>query len=103
MIRRNVLKGLMALAATPAISNTVASDEPGLQFGAKQPFSADDVIAQARRLAATDFVEPQRIPAQWSEITYEDYVSIWFDSRNGLFEGTDAPGRILSGHGSYGI
>jgi glucans biosynthesis protein len=75
----------MALAATPAISDTMEFDEPGLQLGATQPFGVSDVIAQARRLAATDYVEPLRIPAPWSEITYEDYVSIWFDSRNALW------------------
>ncbi|MDA8586658.1 glucan biosynthesis protein G [Rhodobacteraceae bacterium] len=86
MIRREVLTGLMALAATPAISANGEPVEPGLQLGDAQPFSADTVIAEARRLAGRKYTQTQRIPEAWTNISYEDYVSIWFDGRNALWE-----------------
>jgi len=83
MIRRDVLTGLMALAASPALS--AGQTEPGLQLGAPQPFDAEDVTAQARNLAAQPYAPPPRIPDAWTRITYDDYVSIWFDGRNALW------------------
>ncbi len=85
MIRREVLTGLMALAATPALSTNGQPVEPGLQLGDAQPFDANTVLAEAKRLAGRRYIAPKRIPEAWTEISYDDYVSIWFDSRNALW------------------
>ena len=58
MIRREVLTGLMALAATPAFSADGQPAEPGLQLGGAQPFETDFVIAEAKRLACLLYTSP---------------------------------------------
>jgi periplasmic glucans biosynthesis protein len=83
MQRRTFLSSLMAIAATPALSS--ATSEPGLQLGNAAPFHPKDVIALARSLAASDYQPPQSVPEAWTQITYDDYVSIWFDGRNALW------------------
>ncbi len=88
MLRRDVLTGLMAIAASPAISQTegaAEAAEPGLQLGDATPFDPSVVIEKARALAAKPYAEPTRIPEAWTDIEYEDYVSIWFDARNALW------------------
>jgi len=82
MIRRDILTGLLALAVVPAFGN---AGEPGLQLGTGAAFGPSDVLAQARALAARDYAPPPRIPAAWTDISYDDYVSIWFDGRNALW------------------
>ncbi len=85
MLRREFLASLAAFAAaSPALAQ---AQEPGLQVGQDTPFNPADVIALARRLSAADYQEPRRVPQDWTEISYEDYVSIWFDGRNALWEG----------------
>ena len=92
MLRREFLASLAALAASPALSQDI---EPGLQTGESTPFDPSDVIALARRLSENDYREPRSVPEDWTSISYEDYVSIWFDGRNALWEGeTDTPLRM---------
>ncbi|MEL6685705.1 MAG: glucan biosynthesis protein, partial [Pseudomonadota bacterium] len=85
MLRREVLTGLMALAASPALGQARADGEPGLQLGAASPFNPALVLERARLLAAEPYVPPTPIPKEWTEISYDDYVSIWFDGRNALW------------------
>ncbi|WP_245819060.1 glucan biosynthesis protein [Marivita hallyeonensis] len=73
----------MALAASPVVA--YSAGEPGLQLGEAQPFSASDVVSLARGLAQKPYAPPRSIPKAWTEITYDDYVSIWFDGRNALW------------------
>ncbi len=88
MLRREFIASLAALVATPGFAQ--AEGEPGLRTkGPGVPFKADDVVALARKLSQSDYVPPQRVPEEWTSISYEDYVSIWFDTRNGLWEGED--------------
>lgn len=85
MLRRDVLTGLLALAASPAIA-TDGSVEPGLQVGDATPFTPDYVIAMAREKASRPYRPRPRVPEAWTNISYEDYRSIWFDTRNALWE-----------------
>ena len=85
MLRREVLTGLMALAASPALSQSAVDGEPGLQLGAASPFNPALVLEKARVLAAEPYVPPTSIPKEWTELSYDDYVSIWFDGRNALW------------------
>ena len=87
MLRREVLTGLLALAAAPALGQTAA--EPGLRVGDKRPFDPAQVIAKARKRAGRAYRERPRVPDAWTNISYEDYRSIWFDVRNALWEGED--------------
>ena len=92
MLRREVLASLAALAATPSLS--WAQDEPGLKLGAAKAFSPSDVIDLARQKAARAYAPRPTIPQAWQDLTYDQYRKIWFDSRNGPWEGTDAPQRV---------
>ena len=91
MLRRDVLKSLTALALVPT---TGFSAEPGLQLGDAQPFSHDALIERARKMASRPYKPRPTIPQPWIDLSYDQYRSIWFDSRNGLFEGSDAPVRV---------
>ncbi|MGR3512712.1 MAG: glucan biosynthesis protein [Paracoccaceae bacterium] len=84
MLRRDFIASLAALVATPAFAQTPG--EPGLQTkGAGQPFNPGDVTDLARGLSQKPYAEPVQVPKAWTKITYEDYVSIWFDGRNALW------------------
>ncbi|MEL6168668.1 MAG: glucan biosynthesis protein G [Pseudomonadota bacterium] len=85
MLRRDLLSGICALAALPA-HGLEAQGAQGLQLGTPRPFHAGDVRALARRLAGERYRPPERIPDAWTEIDYDTYRGIWFDSRNALWE-----------------
>ena len=88
MLRREVLAGLLACASLPARAQGSASatEEPGLQLGAAEPFQPTDLRELARRLAASPHVAPARIPEEWTGIDYDQYRAIWFDGRNALWQ-----------------
>ncbi|MEO0343601.1 MAG: glucan biosynthesis protein G [Pseudomonadota bacterium] len=86
MLRRDVLTGLMALAASPLAGQSTPAGEPGLQLGEATPFDPTSVLEKARALVAKPYSKVARIPAAWTEMDYEDYVSIWFDGRNALWQ-----------------
>jgi len=95
MLRRDVLSGLLALAASPALSQSTPSSEPGLQLGKATAFDPASVARHARTLAANSYIPPRRIPEDWTNINYDDYVSIWFDARNALWnDEADAPLKV---------
>lgn len=85
MLRRDFLTALMALAGSPVLAHV--DGEPGLQLGSATAFDARDVIALARDLAQSAYRPPQAVPAPWTEMSYDDYQSIWFDPRNALWAG----------------
>ncbi|MEM6636742.1 MAG: glucan biosynthesis protein G [Pseudomonadota bacterium] len=87
MLRRDFLTSLAAIAAGPAWA--ADPSEPGLKLGEATPFSAADVVAKAKALAERPYQEPQAVPPAWTDLSYEEYVSIWFDSRNALWTGAD--------------
>ncbi|MEM9967270.1 MAG: glucan biosynthesis protein G [Pseudomonadota bacterium] len=92
MIRRDVLKSLMAFAAVPTAT---LAEEPGLQLSdAPVPFNADTVTNRARDLAQRKFVPRPLIPESWRTLSYDQYRKIWFDSRNALWTGSDKPQRV---------
>lgn len=91
MLRREVLASLAALAATPSLG---LADEPGLQLGEAVPFDAVTVRDKARALAEKAYSPRPLIPEAWRNLTYDQYRKIWFDGRNALWEGSDAPQRV---------
>lgn len=84
MLRREFVASLAALMATPGFAQTAG--EPGLQTDPGAPFNPSDVIALARARAQDDYQPRVRVPDAWTDISYEDYQSIWFDGRNALWE-----------------
>ena len=44
--------------------------------------------------AAAPYAPRPQVPRDWRDLTYDTYRQIWFDSRNGLWEGTARPQRI---------
>ncbi|MEO0930259.1 MAG: glucan biosynthesis protein, partial [Pseudomonadota bacterium] len=47
-------------------------------MGEATAFDPNFVMEKARALAAQSYEQPTRIPAAWTDITYDDYVSIRF-------------------------
>jgi len=93
MLRREFIACLAALAATPALSEDAVLS--GLQLAEGTPFSPEDVINLARRLSERDYQAPTAVPEEWTQISYEDYVSIWFDPRNALWnDEPDTPVKL---------
>jgi glucans biosynthesis protein len=89
MLRREFITALAALAATPASLKSAAANtaiEPGLQTGSANAFHPQDVIDLARTLSQSAYQDPVSVPKEWTDISYEDYVSIWFDGRNALWQ-----------------
>lgn len=83
MLRREFIAAMAALAASPALS---VEGEPGLQLQDKPvDFDPSFVVDRARNLSRRAYSPPRRVPDAWTNISYEDYVSIWFDTRNGLW------------------
>ena len=92
MIRRDVLKSLMALAAAPVAA---WAEEPGLRLSTdKTVFGPQTVRDMANALAAKPYQPRPQIPESWRNLTYDQYRKIWFDSRNALWENTDRPQRV---------
>lgn len=89
MQRRGFLQALSALTALPAWA-----DEPGLQLGEATPFTRETLVAQARTLATRAYRPRPMIPADWRDLTYDQYRQIWFDGRNALWQGSDVPQRV---------
>ncbi len=91
MNRRSVLTAIAAIAAAPL---KAFADEPGLTLGIAKPFSETDVIDRARALAQSPYAPRPEIPQEWRDLSYDQFRHIWFDHRNALFEGTEAPLRV---------
>ncbi len=94
--RRDSLKlgaALAALGALPA-GATGLGDAFELDLGDAKPFSRDALRAMAKALSQTDYQKPPMVPQGWQDLSYEQYRSIWFDSRHALWRDTDRPARL---------
>lgn len=89
MLRRDVLMGLMGLAASPALGQGGVDGEPGFQLGDAQSWSPAQIVEEARARAGQPFKPRAQIPQEWLDISYDDYRSIWFDTRNALWSDED--------------
>ncbi|KEJ89786.1 glucan biosynthesis protein [Sulfitobacter donghicola] len=92
MFRRDVLKALAALAATPTAA--LAGNSSLQTGGSTTPFNDQTVRNLARALADKDYMPRPTIPQEWQDISYDQYRRIWFDTDNALWEGTDVPLRL---------
>ncbi|MEM8592496.1 MAG: glucan biosynthesis protein G [Pseudomonadota bacterium] len=55
-------------------------------LGDKTPFDSATVAAKARALAFKRYEEPASVSDPWLNIDYDDYVSIWFNERNAIWQ-----------------
>jgi len=86
VLRGGFIGGVGGRVAAPSSGQWLR--EPGLQTtGAGRPFQPGDVVELARDLSRRSYREPVPVPQAWTDISYEDYVSIWFDVRNALWQG----------------
>lgn len=91
-MQRRVFLALMgALATTP---HNVFAEEPGLTLGKPVPFSAGIVRTRAKQLAQQPYVPRGTVPESWQNLSYDQYRKIWFDGRNALWAGSNAPQRV---------
>ncbi len=90
--RRNA----MALAAAfAAIGPARAQDETfGMELGAASPWSQQGLIDRARKMAQSAFQPLADIPQAWQDISYDQYRSMWFDTRHALWRETDRPTQL---------
>lgn len=91
MLRREVLKSLLALTVLPQAARAT---EPGLQTGDATVFDANVLRLRAQALAQERYEPRPLIPESWRNLTYDQYRKIWFDGRNALWQGTDKPHRV---------
>ena len=86
MLTRRTVLGLLAAAATARAGSATGSTG--------SPFSEEWLREEARRLASRAYSPRPMVPKAWQDLTYDQYRSIWFDSREGEWEGTDRPYRV---------
>ena len=79
-----LLPGLMAMGLLPAgaTENFGMTLEPGV------PFDPAMVADLARTLAAAPYAPPPPVAEGWRQLTYDQFKSIWFDTRNALYRTT---------------
>lgn len=94
MTRRDCLALSAAFAAVG--TKGFAQDDPefGMSLGASKPFVAEDILNRARDLAAKPYQPAAQVPLEWRELSYDQYRSIWFDTRNALWRDTDRPAQL---------
>lgn len=85
--RRTFMAALAALAASPAAAR-------GELVISKAPFSRDWLISEAERLSKQDYAPMPLIPAEWRDLTYDDFQHIWFDPRNAIWSDEDRPMQL---------
>ncbi len=94
LTRRQALALATAFAALPGLSRANGTEEPGMTLGEASGFGPDYVRDMARTLAEQPYQEPARVPQEWLDLTYDQYRSIWFDTRNALWRGQDRPVQV---------
>ncbi|MEM0900580.1 MAG: glucan biosynthesis protein G [Pseudomonadota bacterium] len=90
MLRREFLIGLIALTAAPSgahASSTALNQPTLLPLGQSEEFSLDLLSAMARQMAETDYQPRTPVNNAWRNLSYDDYVSIWFNENYALWRG----------------
>ncbi|CTQ50637.1 glucan biosynthesis protein [Jannaschia donghaensis] len=87
MRRRSVLTGVSALA----LMGPVAARAAMPRFIETTPFGPDTVRQMAEDLSKSDYVPRDEVPAEWRDLTYDEYRKIWFDTRNAVWSEVDLP------------
>lgn len=80
--RRSFLGGVSSLALVSLACPLRATDR-------SHSFNPQDVIATARRLSEAPFEPRAKVPKDWLSLTYEEYQTRWFRSRDALWSKTN--------------
>ena len=83
--RRSFLAGTTALALAPALTGAA---------GLGMPFEPALVAEMARDLASRRYRPRAEVPADWLDLSYEQYRAIWFRPPAALWAGTDSPYEV---------
>ncbi|MCH2163922.1 MAG: glucan biosynthesis protein G [Marinovum sp.] len=95
MLRRDFLTGMFALATAPHLAAANTTDLPGANLGDATAFDGGWLHAKAQALASRTYAPPKRVPEAWTSISYDDYVSIWFNERHAAWaEDRETPLKI---------
>ncbi|KNG92923.1 glucan biosynthesis protein G [Pseudaestuariivita atlantica] len=94
MIRREVLRLLAAVAATPAAAVGSGGGGMGPRVVSEAPFSEALLNMMARKIAARPYQPRPMVPDAWQKMSYDEYKSIWFNTQKAVWSGTDAPLRV---------
>ncbi|SDZ41021.1 glucans biosynthesis protein [Jannaschia faecimaris] len=87
MMRRTFLTGVSSLALMQPDMLRAAMP----RFIETTAFGPDTVRQMARTLAQSDYAPRAEVPAEWRDLTYDEYRKIWFDTRNAIWADTDLP------------
>lgn len=87
MKRRIFLTGVSTLALLgPGVARAAMP-----RFIETKPFTPDTVRKMARELAQKDFAQRAEVPAEWRDLTYDQYRKIWFDTRSAVWADEGLP------------
>ncbi len=90
MQRRGFLTALASFAALG--KNGIAIAAPKIID--QRPFSKTALIQEARTLAKNTYAPREMVPKEWQDLTYDQYKSIWFNTRKALWRETDSPFQV---------
>jgi len=79
------------LAMLGAASVAGKADALPMFKGPSQPFSRELLVARARKMATEVYTPMPEVPAAWRDLTYDEYKSLWFNTKKALWSGTDRP------------
>jgi periplasmic glucans biosynthesis protein len=80
------LAGFVTFRGSGALAAPLVIDE--------QPFSKATLVNNARAQAARPYSPREMVPKAWQDLSYDQYKSIWFNTNNALWRGTDSPYRM---------
>ena len=89
--RRLLLKALGLATASAAFPSVSAASGDGLAFGAPSPFSFEGLQALARRIAAAPYLPPPPPSEILTELDYQAWGEITFDTNSALFRDGPLP------------
>ncbi|MEO1678747.1 MAG: glucan biosynthesis protein G [Pseudomonadota bacterium] len=62
--------------------------------GPEIPATRAALVERAATLATMPYRPAPQVPKRWRDLDFDEYRKIWFDGRNALWTGTDAPLRV---------
>lgn len=77
-----------------ASASALALARPALGAGGAVPFDRAGLIRRAGMMAARPFRPRPTVPQDWLDLSYEQYQTMWFRSRDALWSDTDRPYNV---------
>ncbi len=92
--RRSVLAALASTGLLPLVGGTAFADNIAagkIKLGETEAFSKQGLIEYARQKSSKPYVESNKIPKDWIDLTYDQYRSINFRSESALWKDEEKP------------